>query len=96
MDIKYSDNGDIDLSSGDMRLVDGTEQHKLTILLSHKGEIKHRPDIGVGAATYLLDNDPGDLLRESRRQCQRAGMKITAVYFDQNKLRIEGGYENNN
>lgn len=96
MDIKYNDAGDIDLSSGDIRYADGTEQHKLTVLLSSKGELKRRPDIGVGAASFLLDNEPGDLLREARRQCQRAGMKIERVYFVQNSIKIEGGYENDN
>lgn len=95
MDIKYDHTGDIDLSSGDLRYTDGTEQHKLTILLASKGELKRRPDIGVGIANFLLNNEPGELLREARRHCQRAGMRIDRVYFDQNNnLFIEGNYDN--
>ena len=92
MDIKYQANGDIDLSSGDIRLIDGTEQHKLTVLLSAKGEVKRRPDIGVDVSEFLLDNEPGELLREARRQCRRIGMDITRVYFEHGKIMIEGGY----
>lgn len=96
MDIKYTDTGDIDLSSGDIRYVEPSEQHKLTILLSNMGEIITRTDLGVGAMNYLLDNDPGELLREARRQCRRVGLNITKVFFEDNKINIIGGYETNN
>lgn len=95
MDIKYTDNGDIDISTGDIKYVDGTEQHKLIVLLTQQGLLKARPEVGVGIANYLLDNEPGELLREARKHCQRVGMKITAVFFRNQKIVIEGGYENN-
>ena len=93
MDIKYTPDGDIDLSSGDIRYIDGTEQHKLTVLLARKGEIIHNADIGVDAMEYLLNEEPGDLLREARRQCRKVGMIITRVNFEDNKIKIVGGYE---
>lgn len=93
MDIKYDSTGDIDISTGDLRLVKADEQHKLTLLLSDKGEIKQRIDAGVGAGDFLLDNDPAGLLREARRQCQRVGMKITRAFFEKGKIKIEGGYD---
>lgn len=96
MDIKYTTTGDLDFENGDLSLVDGTQQHKLTILLCSKGELKHRPDIGVDAGRYLLDNEPGELLREARRNCQKAGMKIRRVYFDNGTLKLEGGYDKGN
>jgi len=97
MDILYDPTGDIDLSSGDVQYGDGTEQHKLTILLAAKGELKRRPDIGVGIANYLLDTEPGELLREARRQCQKAGMSIERVFFDHNNnLFIQGNYDKSN
>ncbi len=95
MDIKYQENGDIDISTGDIRYVEGVEQHKLTILLTQQGLLKSRPDVGVDVANYLLDNEPGELLREARKHCQRIGMKIKAIYFKNQKIIIEGGYENN-
>jgi hypothetical protein len=95
MDIKYTPDGDIDLSSGDIRYIDGTEQHKLTVLLARKGEIIHNADIGVDAMEYLLNEEPGDLLREVRRQCRKVGMIITRVNFEDNKIKIAGGYEGN-
>ena len=95
MDIKYTETGDLDLSSGDIKYsLDGTEQHKLTTLLSGKGELKERPDLGVGAADYLMDENPSELLRETRRQCERIGIKVRRVFVDQGVLKIDGHYEN--
>jgi len=93
MDIKFTDTGDLDLSTGDIRYVEAEQQHQFTLLLSGQGEIKLRPDVGVDAANYLLDNQPGDLLREARRHCQRVGMKIKRVYFENQAIKLEGGYE---
>jgi hypothetical protein len=94
MDIKYTQTGDLDLSSGDISYLDGTEQHKLTALLSGKGEIKERPDLGVGAADFLLDESPSELLRETRRQCERIGIKVNRVFIERSVLKIDGDYEN--
>jgi hypothetical protein len=95
MDIKYTETGDLDLSTGDIKYIDGTEQHKLTTFLSAKGEIKERPDLGVGAADYLMDENPSELLRESRRQCEKIGIKVRRVFVDSGILKIDGAYENN-
>lgn len=92
IDIKQQEDGDIEMA-GDIQYSKCADQHKLTVLMSAKGEIKNRPDVGVGIVDYLLDSDNGSLLREARRQCQRIGMKITAVYFKKNNLMIEGGYD---
>jgi len=80
------------MMAGDIQYAECSDQHKLTVLMSAKGEIKNKPDVGVGIVDYLLDS-VGSLLREVRRQCQRIGMKITAVYFRKNNLMIEGGYD---
>lgn len=94
MDIKYSQTGDIDLSAGDIKYTDATEQHELTTFLSGKGELKERPDLGVGAADYLMDENPSELLRETRRQCERIGIKVNRVFVESGVLKIDGSYEN--
>jgi hypothetical protein len=96
MDIKYTESGDIDLNSGDIAYADATEQHKLTALLTGKGELKERPDLGVGAADFLMDESPSELLRETRRQCERIGIKVNRVFVDSGILKIDGAYENSN
>lgn len=93
MDIKFTDTGDLDFSTGDLRLVEPEQQHQFSLLLSGQGELKMKPDLGVDAANYLLDNQPGDLLREARRHCIRAGMNIRRVYFENNAIKLEGGYQ---
>jgi hypothetical protein len=94
MDIKYTKTGDLDLSSGDIKYADGTEQHKLTTFLSGKGELKERPDLGVGVADYLMDENPSELLRECRRQCERIGIKVSRVLVENGILKIVGEYGN--
>lgn len=96
MDIKYNEIGDIDISSGDIQYVSGTEQHKFTILLSNKGEIKQIPNVGVGIENYIFDENPSSLLREIRRQCERIGIKIEKVFIENNKIYIIGDYEDYN
>lgn len=94
MDIRYSSNGDIDLSTGDLQYVaDPAEQHKLTVLMAKKGELKFVPDVGADAPSFLLDDTFTSLLRVARMEVRKIGIKVRSVFFKDEKIVIEGGYE---
>lgn len=95
LDIKHTEDGDIDLSSGDIVYADSEWQHKADILIVSKGEYKESPAIGVGAIDYLHDENPGRFLRTVREELYRDGVKSADVYFDTTgELIMDGDYEN--
>lgn len=91
-DIQHKENGDIDVSTGDILYCESTDQHKKDILLADKGGYKESPEIGVGAVSYINDTDPENFFRAVRREFTRDGMKVTKVSMD----RTEAYYEKNN
>lgn len=53
MDFMLDDDGDLDMSSGDLRVDNNDLGHIESILLAHKGEYKQFPIIGVGVASFI-------------------------------------------
>lgn len=95
-DYKHTENGDIDLSGGDLTLTEPTGQHKRDILIAAQGHYRETPEIGVDAAKFLLDDEPDDFLRTVRKHCVKDGMTVSDVYMGkQGDLNIEAEYENN-
>ena len=70
IDIKYTEAGDIDLSTGDLVLTEPTGQHQRDILLAAQGDFKEIPELGVDSVSYLNDSDPDDYLRAVRQQME--------------------------
>lgn len=93
-DIKYSSDGDIDISSGDIVYVESTGQHKYDILRSSPGDYKERPTVGVDAENNILDNDALFFLRSVRKQMQGDGMTVKRVVFENEELIIDADYDN--
>lgn len=94
-DYRQASDGDLDLSSGDLRLTDSTYQHQRDLLLSDKGHVRNKAEAGVGMVNYLLDKDPVALLRSTRKEFVSDGMKVRKVTFDSsNELDVEARYEN--
>ncbi len=89
-DIKQTENGDIDLSTGDMLYTESTRQHQKDLLLAGKGHYKETPEAGVGAASYLNDNEPGNLFRAIRKEFTRDGMKVTKISMNRTEAYYEG------
>ncbi|MCD8081481.1 MAG: hypothetical protein LUF04_14110 [Bacteroides sp.] len=90
-DIKHTEEGDIDLSTGDIESVESTRQHQKDILLADKGYYKEWPGMGVGAHNFLNDTGPANLLRSIRQEFIKDGMKVkkvsinsTEAYYEEN------------
>jgi hypothetical protein len=91
VEVARDENGKI---AGGLAVGDVTEQNQRIIIVSEKGDIKDAPLIGVGAASYLDDEDPSILLREVRTNLREDGQKVVRCGFnDSGKLVIIGGYE---
>ena len=58
---------------------ESTRQHQQLLLLSQKGEIREFPTVGVGVQNWILDNSPGDLNGEIKREFEADGMEVQQV-----------------
>ena len=96
-DYRQLENGDLDMSTGDLLITESTYQHQRDLLLSDKGHIRDKAEAGVGAVNYLMDNEPEDLLRATRKEFAADGMKVKKVAFSDrsNELDIDACYEDN-
>ena len=93
-DILLEENGDLSIKNGDFDIGFSDNQHQEHILLANKGEFKEFPEIGVGIAAMLSDDDYTDMLIEIKKNLEYDGMKIKNVKFDETgNLDIDGYYK---
>jgi hypothetical protein len=96
IDIKQTDDGDLDLTSGDIEWVEPTGQHQRDILVAAPGDYKENPPMGVDSVRYILDVDPAEYLRRIRKQLSADGQKVRALSYNEHtgKTDIDAEYEN--
>lgn len=91
-DIAHTADGDIDLAD-DLTRTEPTAQHERDLLLAGQGDFKEAPDMGVNCIDFMMDNDPSNLLRAVRKQCQKDGMRVRDVrYGPSGELIIDARY----
>lgn len=97
-DYKQTPNGDLDLTAGDLLVVESTRQHQRDLLLADKGHIRYKPQAGVGVVNFLLENEPTALMRTTRHEFTGDGMTVARVVCDKitNELDIDAEYEADN
>ena len=96
-DLKQQSDGDLDLSGGDINIIDKPDtQHQRDILLMNKGELKHAPLTGVGVMDFLNDDNPEALMDETRRQFIKDKMHVNSVAWTENGLEVEAYYATSN
>lgn len=83
-DILYTKDGDIATTNGDITIGESTEQHKYVLLLARKGDIRLRPDMGVGVEDYANERDVAPIAGSSlatsiRRQFTHDGMNVKSI-----------------
>lgn len=61
------------------------EQNKALILLAHQGEIKFKPDLGVGFEDILLSSDYLEYRHKIREHFAKDGLRVTRVEFYENE-----------
>lgn len=95
-DYGQTQSGDLDLSTGDLLIRESTSQHQRDLLMSDQGHIRHKPEAGVGAVNYVLDEDREGLLRATRKEMAADGQKVEKVAIDMTMLNLEidAKYEN--
>lgn len=95
-DYGQTQSGDLDLSTGDLLIRESTSQHQRDLLMSDQGHIRHKPEAGVGAVNYVLDEDREGLLRATRKEMAADGQKVGKVAIDMTMLNLEidAKYEN--
>ncbi len=93
LDIKQTADGDVHLETGDLVYSENTERHQQDILIANKGHYKESPDIGVGIVNFLQDNDPENLLRTTRKQFVKDGMKVERISIKQGSVNTTARYE---
>ena len=95
-DYCQTQNGDLDLSTGDLFPTESTSQHQRDLLLGDIGHIRHKPEAGVGAVEYLLNEDKEGMLRRTRQILASDGQKVERVAYDPLtfKFEIKASYEN--
>jgi hypothetical protein len=95
-DILLDTNGDLSIKNGDFEIGYSNNQHQEHILLANKGEFKEFPEIGVGIAAMIGDDDYMDMLIEIKKNLEYDGMEVKNVRFDENgNLDIDGDYTTN-
>ena len=87
--LKFDDEGKI--LSG-LNLGDTLRQNQALILVLHQGELKERPEIGVGIEDMLLDNDI--LYRRSRirEQLELDNQNVDKVRITTGGIEIDASY----
>ena len=93
IDIKFTPDGDIDLSSGDIAYIESMAQHQADLIVAQKGHIKEHPAVGVGAINYLHDESPENFLRAARKEFTRDGMTVSVLKIEGAGLRVEAKYK---
>lgn len=87
--------GDLDLSNGDLQITESTEQHQRDLLISDKGHIREKPEAGIGAINFMIDNNAEELFRATRKEFTADGMKVKKLRLDPstNNLEVQASYE---
>jgi len=90
-DILIADNGTI-FANGDLNVGDCDAQNKHFLIDWAKGSLKEFPATGVGAESFLEDEDPAAFLREVRTQFVADGLKVNKIVLDGGKIKIDANY----
>lgn len=82
---------DFDLD-GPLRTGEILQQNQAILLLSHKGEIRENPALGIGISDMLLDNDPQYWRAVIRENLALDGEKVNSVKILSTGIEIDANY----
>lgn len=83
---------DLLIENGDLLMGESTKQHQELLVLIAKGELREFPTRGVGIRWWLLDEQPGDLNSEIKREFERDGMRVDTMRTQNGALIIDATY----
>lgn len=67
-------------------------QNQAILLSMHKGELKERPEMGVGISDMLLDNDPVYWKSQIRESLEMDKQTVDKIVLTQTKISIDSHY----
>ena len=84
---------DLDIEQGDFTNTESTYQHQWQLLINDKGTFKENPTICIGIYSYLDNENPGDLLRDTTIEYTRDGMTVKSINLSSNgNINIDAYY----
>jgi hypothetical protein len=92
-DFLQNTDGDLDLNGNDIVMVDAALQHERDIILTRPGALKHAPARGVGIEDYFNDDSDEDLLRKTRQEMIKDGIKVLSIKKTNGEIEAIGYYE---
>ncbi len=93
IDIKFTPEGDIDITGGDIAYTESTKQHQGDLIIAQKGHYKEHPGVGVGAINFLHDERPEDFMRAIRQEFTRDGMTVQRIGMSNGNLYFNARYK---
>lgn len=92
-DFLQLENGDLDLTTGDIVTTDATRQHQRDIILTRAGSMKHAPARGVGIEDFFNDDTAEGMLRRVRQEMVKDGMRVTEIREAAGDIQVKAYYE---
>jgi len=84
---------DLDIEQGDFTNAESTYQHQRQLLINDKGTFKENPTICIGIYSYLDNENPSDLLRDTTIEYTRDGMTVKSINLSSNgNINIDAYY----
>jgi hypothetical protein len=84
---------DLDIEQGDFTNTESTYQHQRQLLINDKGTFKENPTICIGIYSYLDNENPSDLLRDTTIEYTRDGMTVKSINLSSNgNINIDAYY----
>ena len=85
---------DLQITDGDFRLIESTEQHQKLLLLAGKGHIRTFGDMGVGLVEFVNEDNLGGLYDRIQRDFEKDGMSIDDIRIQSDgNIQIDAAYE---
>jgi len=90
--IQIGNDYDILVEGGSTAIGDVQPQNQALIIISNPGEWKQYPETGVGIEGLLLDDNPGGLVSEVKRQLKADGFTVDLARIEDGQLLVDAAY----
>lgn len=87
------DEEELQITNGDFVIGESTAQHQKHLLIAEPGNYRIYPEIGVGIAADILNDQKGDLRMRIQKEFENDGMAIDYLDIKNGNININGGYK---
>jgi hypothetical protein len=79
-DIAHTEDGKLIIEDGDIKVEESDNIHQKDIIISHRGDWRFKPHVGVNIFQYLNSSGAADEIRQSiQEQLTRDGYKVESI-----------------